>query len=58
MNKVCELVGCTAPRAEVVARLKKIVEARHRNEDTSIVNYRKSADVGGRGGLIAAPITS
>jgi ABC-type nitrate/sulfonate/bicarbonate transport system substrate-binding protein len=42
------------PRAEVVARLKKIVEARHRNEDTSIVNYWKSAGVGGKGGLIAA----
>jgi len=42
------------PRDEVVARLKKIVEARHRNEDTSIVNYWKSAGVGGKGGLIAA----
>jgi ABC-type nitrate/sulfonate/bicarbonate transport system substrate-binding protein len=42
------------PRAEVVARLKKIVEGRHRNEDTSIVNYWKSAGVGGKGGLISA----
>jgi ABC-type nitrate/sulfonate/bicarbonate transport system substrate-binding protein len=42
------------PRAEVVARLRKIVEARHRNEDTSIVNYWKSAGVGGKGGVIAA----
>jgi ABC-type nitrate/sulfonate/bicarbonate transport system substrate-binding protein len=44
----------TTPRAEVVARLKKIVETRHRNEDTSIVNYWKSAGVGGKGGLIDA----
>jgi len=42
------------PREEVVARLQKIVEARHRNEDTSIVNYWKSAGVGGKGGLIAS----
>jgi ABC-type nitrate/sulfonate/bicarbonate transport system substrate-binding protein len=42
------------PRAEVVARLKKIIEARHRNEDASIVNYWKSPGVGGKGGLIAA----
>ncbi|MGF6743872.1 ABC-type nitrate/sulfonate/bicarbonate transport system substrate-binding protein [Paraburkholderia atlantica] len=44
----------TTPRAEVVARLKKIVEARHRNEDTTIVDYWKSAGVGGKGGLIDA----
>ncbi|MFM0224236.1 ABC transporter substrate-binding protein [Paraburkholderia dipogonis] len=42
------------PRTEVIARLKKIVEARRRNEDTSIVNYWKSAGVGGKGGLIDA----
>ncbi|CAN7368124.1 ABC transporter substrate-binding protein [Paraburkholderia sp. DD10] len=44
----------TTPRDEVVARLKKIVEARHRNEDTTIVNYWKSPGVGGKGGVIAA----
>lgn len=44
----------TTPRDEVVARLKKIVEARHRNEDTSIVNYWKSPGVGGKGGVIPA----
>ncbi|RZF27351.1 ABC transporter substrate-binding protein [Paraburkholderia sp. UYCP14C] len=62
-NTVRKFVDATAraiewtrnsPRAEVVARLKKIVEARHRNEDTSIVNYWKSAGVGGKGGLISA----
>jgi hypothetical protein len=44
----------TTPRDQVVARLKKIVEARHRNEDATIVNYWKSPGVGGKGGLIAA----
>ncbi|HYS66631.1 MAG TPA: ABC transporter substrate-binding protein [Paraburkholderia sp.] len=44
----------TTPRAEVIARLKKIVETRHRNEDISIVNYWKSAGVGSKGGLIDA----
>jgi ABC-type nitrate/sulfonate/bicarbonate transport system substrate-binding protein len=44
----------STPRDQVVARLKKIVEARHRNEDTSIVNYWKSPGVGGKGGVIAA----
>jgi ABC-type nitrate/sulfonate/bicarbonate transport system substrate-binding protein len=42
------------PRDEVVARLKKIVAQRHRNEDASIVEYWKSAGVGGKGGLINA----
>jgi ABC-type nitrate/sulfonate/bicarbonate transport system substrate-binding protein len=42
----------TTPRAEVIARLRKIVEARHRNEDVSIVNYWKSAGVGSKGGVI------
>jgi ABC-type nitrate/sulfonate/bicarbonate transport system substrate-binding protein len=42
------------PRAEVVARLQKIVQARHRNEDTTIVNYWKSVGVGGKGGVISA----
>jgi ABC-type nitrate/sulfonate/bicarbonate transport system substrate-binding protein len=42
------------PRAEVVARLHKIIEARHRNEDATIVNYWKSPGVGGKGGLIAS----
>jgi ABC-type nitrate/sulfonate/bicarbonate transport system substrate-binding protein len=42
------------PHDEVVARLKKIVAQRHRNEDASIVNYWKSAGVGGKGGLINA----
>ena len=62
-NTVRKFVDATAraiewtrnsPREEVVARLKKIIEARHRNEDTSIVNYWKSAGVGGKGGLISA----
>jgi ABC-type nitrate/sulfonate/bicarbonate transport system substrate-binding protein len=44
----------TTPRDQVVARLKKIVEARRRNEDTSIVGYWKSPGVGGKGGVIAA----
>ncbi|SAK99000.1 ABC transporter, periplasmic ligand binding protein, aliphatic sulfonates [Caballeronia pedi] len=44
----------TTPRDQVVARLKKIVEARRRNEDTSIVDYWKSPGVGGKGGVIAA----
>jgi ABC-type nitrate/sulfonate/bicarbonate transport system substrate-binding protein len=42
------------PRAEVVARLQKIVQARHRNEDTTIVNYWKSVGIGGKGGVISA----
>ncbi|MGF6778580.1 ABC transporter substrate-binding protein [Paraburkholderia sp. GAS334] len=41
------------PRAEVVARLEKIVQARNRNEDKTIVRYWKSAGVGGKGGVIS-----
>src|SRR5471030_1929183 len=40
------------PRAEVVQRLEKIIQARNRNEDKTIVRYWKSAGVGGTGGLI------
>ncbi|WP_028216339.1 ABC transporter substrate-binding protein [Paraburkholderia oxyphila] len=44
----------TTPRAQVVARLHKIIEARHRNEDATIVDYWKSPGLGGKGGLIAS----
>ncbi|TAL93850.1 MAG: ABC transporter substrate-binding protein [Paraburkholderia sp.] len=42
------------PRDEVVARLEKIIQARHRNEDKTIVRYWKSAGVGGKGGIISS----
>jgi len=43
----------TTPRSEVVARFTQIIEARHRAEDTSIVQYWQSTGIAGRGGLIA-----
>jgi ABC-type nitrate/sulfonate/bicarbonate transport system substrate-binding protein len=42
------------PRAEVVARLEKIVQTRNRAEDKTLVRYWKSAGVGGKGGVIGA----
>ncbi|WP_283135317.1 ABC transporter substrate-binding protein [Rhizohabitans arisaemae] len=43
----------THDREEVVARFKKIVQNRGRNEDPSLVGYWRSSGVAGRGGAIA-----
>lgn len=42
----------TAPRDEVVARMRSVITRRGRNEDTSTVQYWKSPGVAGPGGLI------
>ncbi|WP_437735679.1 ABC transporter substrate-binding protein [Sorangium sp. So ce1335] len=44
----------SAPRDEVVARLRSIIERRQRNEDASVVTYWTSMGVAGRGGLLSA----
>lgn len=60
-NTVRKFVDATAraiawaqhtPRSEVIARLKQIIAARHRNEDDTFVDYWKSAGVGTQGGVI------
>lgn len=43
----------TTPRDQVKARLKSIVEKRKRNEDPTIVDFWKSPQVAGKGGLIS-----
>lgn len=43
----------TMPREEVIARMKKIIEKRDRNEDTTLVTYWKSTSVAGKGGLLS-----
>lgn len=43
----------TTPRADVIARFTKIVEARDRNETTANLRYWKSTGIPARGGVIS-----
>lgn len=42
----------TTPREEVIARFKKIIKERNRNEDDSAIQYFKSTGVAAKGGVI------
>lgn len=41
------------PRDEVIAKLRQIINERHRTEDDTLVQYWQSNGIAGRGGLIA-----